>query len=288
MKVGVVFPQTEIGHDEAAVREFGQAAETMGFASLMAYDHVLGAGTRTRPGWNGAYDIDSSFHEVFTLFSYVAALTSSIELVTGVLVLPQRQTALVAKQAAAIDILSRGRLRLGVGIGWNAVEYEALNEDFHNRARRIEEQIEVLRALWTQREVTFEGRWHHIDHAGLWPMPVQQPIPIWIGGTADAAIKRAARLADGFLPNGQLNPRHKDQIALLRQELVANGRDPDHFPIEARITLAGNDPGIWRAQVQGWQELGATSLALNVMGCGCADVGDHLRLAQRGLTAVTR
>lgn len=287
MKVGVVFPQTEIGHDEAAVREFGQAAETMGFASLMAYDHVLGAGTRTRPNWGGAYSIDSSFHEVFTLFSYLAALTSSIELVTGVLVLPQRQTALVAKQAAAIDILSRGRLRLGVGIGWNAVEFEALNEDFHTRGKRMEEQITVLRALWTQREVTFEGRWHHIDHAGLWPMPVQQPIPIWIGGTADVAIERAARLADGFLPNGQLNPRHKAQIALLRRELAANGRDPDHFPIEARITLAGKDPGAWRAQAEGWKELGATSLALNVMGCGCADVGDHLRLAQRGLTAVT-
>ncbi len=288
MKVGIVFPQTEIGHEEAAIREFGQAAETMGFASIMAYDHVLGAGTRTRPDWRGAYSIDTSFHEVFSLFSYLAALTSSIELVTGVLVLPQRQTALVAKQASAIDILSRGRLRLGVGIGWNAVEYEALNENFHNRARRMEEQIAVLRALWTEREVMFVGRWHHIDHAGLWPMPVQQPIPIWIGGTADAAIKRAARLADGFLPNGQLGPQHRQQIALLRKELTANGRDPDTFPIEARITLAGDDPGVWRAQADGWRALGATSLALNVMGCGCASVEDHLRLAQRGLTALTR
>lgn len=288
MKIGVVFPQTEIGHEEAAVREFGQAAEAMGFASLMAYDHVVGAGTRTRPNWGGAYAIDSSFHEVFSLFSYLAALTSSIELVTGVLILPQRQTALVAKQASAVDVLSRGRLRLGVGIGWNAVEYEALNEAFHNRGKRLEEQIAVLRALWTEREVTFEGRWHHIDHAGLWPMPVQQPIPIWIGGTADVAIKRAARLADGFLPNGQLNPKHKDQIALLRRELTANGRDPGTFPIEPRITLAGEDPGVWRDQAAGWKALGATSLALNVMGCGCADVGDHLRLAQRGLNAVTR
>src|SRR5579885_1964305 len=200
MRIGVVFPQTEIGSDPGVVREYAQAAEGMGYSHLLAYDHVLGADTATRPGWRGPYTSETQFHEPFVLFGYLAGLTRTLELVTGIIILPQRQTALVATQAAEVDVLSGGRLRLGVGIGWNQVEYEGLNERFSNRGARLEEQIEVLRALWSETSITYTGRWHTIDHAGINPLPVQRPIPIWIGATADAALRRAARLADGWFP----------------------------------------------------------------------------------------
>src|SRR5947199_252247 len=178
MRVGVVFPQTEIGPDPIVVRDFVQAVEQMGFAHLAIYDHVLGADTSTRPGWRGPYTKDTQFHEPLVLFGYLAALTTSLELVTSIIILPQRQTALVAKQAAEVDVLSGGRMRLGVGLGWNKVEFEALGEDFHNRGKRIEEQIAVLRALWTEPVVDFKGEWHTIPEAGINPMPIQRSIPI--------------------------------------------------------------------------------------------------------------
>src|SRR6478752_3439105 len=184
MRIGVVFPQTELGGDVGAVRAYGQRVEELGFTHILAYDHVVGADPDVHTGWGGPYDVHTTFHEPLVMFGFLAALTRSVELVTGVIILPQRQTALVAKQAAEVDLLSGGRLRLGIGTGWNAVEYEALNEDFHNRGARSEEQIAVLRALWTQPVVTFEGRWHHIDAAGINPLPVQRPIPIWLGGEA--------------------------------------------------------------------------------------------------------
>ena len=182
MKLGVVFPQTEIGSDPAGVREYAQAAEAMGYNHVIAFDHVLGANAESRPGWSGAYRHTDSFHEPFVLYGFLAGVTNDIELVTAVIILPQRQTALVAKQAAAVDVLSNGRLRLGVGIGWNAVEYEALGENFGDRGRRSEEQIELMRRLWTEDLITYEGRWHKITDAGLNPLPVQQPIPVWFGG----------------------------------------------------------------------------------------------------------
>ena len=204
MRLGVVFPQTEIGPDPGAVRAFAQAAEELGYDHLLAYDHVLGADTTNRPDWPGPYRAEHEFHEIFVLFGYLAAVAPGLELVTGVLVLPQRQTALVAKQAAEIDLLTGGRFRLGVGLGWNFVEFEALGEDFANRGRRSEEQIEVLRRLWTEPVVDFEGSWHRIPAAGINPLPVQRPIPVWIGGSAEAAIRRTARLADGFFPQRPL------------------------------------------------------------------------------------
>jgi probable F420-dependent oxidoreductase len=178
MQVGVIFPQTEIGADPVAVRDYVQAAENLGYAHLLVYDHVLGADAQRHAGWSGGYTAKDMFHEPFVAFGYMAALTQRLELGTAVLVLGQRQTALVAKQAAEVDVLSGGRLRLGIGIGWNHVEYEALGENFQNRGRRSEEQIAVLRALWTQEVVSFEGRWHRITHAGLNPLPIQRPIPI--------------------------------------------------------------------------------------------------------------
>ena len=200
MRTGVVFPQTEIGSDPVLVRDFAQAAEGLGYAHLLVFDHVLGAGLEHRPGWSGAYAADDPFHEPFVLFGYLAGLTQRIELVTGVLVLPQRQTALVAKQAAEVDVLSQGRLRLGVGVGWNDVEYEALGEDFHDRGRRIEEQVSLLRALWTEPVVDFAGRWHRVPEAGINPLPVQRPIPVWFGGQAEPVLRRVGAVGRRLVP----------------------------------------------------------------------------------------
>ncbi|MCW5883269.1 MAG: LLM class F420-dependent oxidoreductase, partial [Anaerolineae bacterium] len=200
MKLGVVFPQTEIGPDPATVRAYAEAVEGLGFAYLQAYDHVLGADTRVRPDWRGPYTLETLFHEVFVLFGYLAAITHRLELVTGILILPQRQTALVAKQAAEVDVLSGGRLRLGVGVGWNHVEYEALGMDWKTRGVRQAEQIEVMRRLWVEDFVTFEGRFHTMTDVNILPPPVQRPIPIWFGGSHEAVIKRCARLGDGWMP----------------------------------------------------------------------------------------
>src|SRR5271170_6157353 len=189
MRLGAVFPQTEIGSDPADVRRWATTVEDLGYDHILAYDHVLGAGTDTRPGWQG-YTSDTLFHEVFVLYGYLAAVTSRVELVTGVLILPQRQTALVAKQAAEVDVLSGGRLRLGIGVGWNPVEYEALGLPFANRGSRQAAQIDLLRRLWTEELVDFKGEYDAIPHAGLNPLPVQRPIPIWIGGGAEAVVKR--------------------------------------------------------------------------------------------------
>lgn len=175
MRLGAIFPQTEIGNDPADIRAYAEAVEAMGYQHILAYDHVLGAGTVSRPDWTGPYTSETPFHEIFVLFGYLAAVTRRVELVTGVLILPQRQTALAAKQAAAVDVLSGGRLRLGVGVGWNDVEYQALNEDFGNRGARIEEQVALLRALWSETAISFSGRWHTMEDAGINPLPAQRP-----------------------------------------------------------------------------------------------------------------
>jgi probable F420-dependent oxidoreductase len=201
VRIGVTLPQTEIGSDPAVLRDYAQTAESLGYDYINIYDHVLGAQPGDhRPGWSGGYDYRTNFHEPFVLYGYLGAITSKVELVTGILILPQRQTALVAKQAAEVDILSNGRLRLGVAIGWNDAEYEALNEDFHERGRKIVEQIEVLRMLWSQEVVTFEGRWHHLNHVAIEPRPSRR-IPVWMGGMSETVMKRAARVADGWMPN---------------------------------------------------------------------------------------
>lgn len=200
MRIGVVFPQTEIGSDPAVLRSYAQRVEELGFTHILAYDHVVGADPRVHRGWRGPYDIDSTFHEPFVLFGYLAAITS-LELVTGVIILPQRQSVLVAKQAAEVDLLTGGRFRLGIGLGWNAVEYEALGETFTNRGKRSEEQVELMRRLWTERSVTFDGKYHTVTAAGLAPLPVQRPIPVWFGAASDRAFERAGRLGDGWFPS---------------------------------------------------------------------------------------
>lgn len=265
MRIGVTFPQTEITADPTAVRDYAQAAQDLGYTHLLAYDHVVGADTTNRPDWNGPYTLHTMFHEPFVLFGYLAAIAPRLELVPNVIILPQRQTVLVAKQAAEVDVLTRGRFRLGVGTGWNEVEYEALGESFSNRGKRSEEQIEVLRALFSQESVTFHGRWHTIEAAGINPLPVQKRIPIWLGGTADAALRRAARLADGWFPQGM--PEEKEEsLERLRRYLEDEGRDPTSFGIEARLSVSSTPENAWIPTLERWQQLGATHVGINTMG----------------------
>ena len=286
MELGVVFPQTEIGADPGGVRAFAQAAEEIGYRHLLAYDHVLGADLSQRSDWPGPYTSEHQFHELFVLFGYLAAVAPGLELVAGVLVLPQRQTALVAKQAAEVDLLTGGRLRLGVGLGWNYVEFEALGEDFRNRGRRSEEQVEVLRRLWTEPVVEFDGRWHRIPAAGINPLPVQRPIPIWIGGSAEVAIKRAARLADGFFPQRPLEGGWPATMARFRAWAEEAGRDPASIGVEQRIDVSSGTPDDWRASVEEWRALGATHVSVVTMRAGL-NVDGHVERIGEAFEALT-
>jgi len=226
MRLGAIFPQTEIGADPAAVRDFAQAAEGLGYEHLLVFDHVLGADASKRDNWDRPYSSADMFHEPFVLFGYLGAITQKLEFVTGVLILGQRQTALVAKQAAEVDVLTGGRLRLGIGIGWNDVEYEGLGQSFTNRGRRSEEQIDLMRQLWTNEVVDFHGRYHNVTHAGINPLPVQQPIPIWLGGGAPEVVQRIGKMGDGWFPQFQPDSAGHEQINQMREYARAAGRDP--------------------------------------------------------------
>lgn len=289
MKIGVVFPQTEIGNDPIAIRDYAQAAEGLGYTHLMAYDHVLGADPKRPGGWSGPYTSEHPFHEPFVLFGYLAGLTQQLELATGILILPQRQTVLVAKQAAEVDILTHGRLRLGVGVGWNPVEYEALGKDFHNRGRRIEEQIEVLRTLWTQDIVTFERRWHRITKARLNPPPPQRPIPIWIGGGAESVLRRVARLGDGWFTPYRFRPSDEARATIerLRDYLRQADRDLAQFGIEGGIEIRDGSPDDWAREVEAWRDLGGTHLHVNTMKAGLVSPDDHINAIRQFKEAVS-
>ncbi len=276
MKFGVVFPQTEYETDPGTIREYAQTAESLGFNHILAYDHVLGANPNRPGGWTGPYTNQHPFLEPLILFSYMAAVTQKIEFTTGILILPQRQTALVAKQTATLDVLSGGRLRLGFGIGWNPVEYVALNEDFNNRGRRTEEQLILLRQLWTQPLVNFSGKWHTIPDAGLNPLPIQRPIPIWIGGNAEPVLRRVARLADGWMPNYQRVEDALPSLELINRFLKEEGRTKAEIGIEARLTYGNGNPDAWRQVVQAWQAVGATHISINTMKSGFSTVTQHL------------
>lgn len=281
MKLGVIFPQTEIGNDPGAVREFAQAAEELGYEHILAYDHVLGADPAKHPNWGGAYTKDSAFHEPFVLFGYLAGLTTTIKLTTGIIILPQRQTALVAKQAAAVDVLSNGRLRLGVGLGWNTVEYEALGQDFHTRGRRVEEQITLLRKLWTEESVDFAGQWHTVSGAGINPMPAQRPIPVWMGGGADPVLRRVATLADGWLPQAQMDEAGRQHIQKMRDYAREAGRDPADIDICGRTNPARIPESEWGAAVAWWRETGVTQLDAVTMGAGYTTPQQHIDAIRR-------
>lgn len=287
MRLGVIFPQTEIGADPGAVRDYAQAAESLGYEHLAVFDHVLGADASKRPGWKKPYQHTDMFHEPFVLFGYLAAVTEKIQLTTGILILPQRQTALVAKQAAAVDVLTGGRLRLGVGIGWNDVEYEALGENFHNRGRRSEEQIELMRALWTNEVVDFHGRYHKVSHAGINPLPVQRPIPIWLGGGAPQVLRRIGRLADGWFPQFQPDEKGRERIAEMKEHARAAGRNPADVGIDGRISITAGDPAAWRETAAAWSELGATHLLVNTMRAGLKGPDQHIKAIERFKEAVS-
>ncbi len=277
MQIGVVFSQTEFGNDPAALREYAQTVEALGYTHVLAYDHVLGANPERPGGWNGPYTHLTPFHEPFLLFSYMAAATTRLGFITGVIILPQRQTALVAKQAATLDVLCGGRFRLGVGIGWNAVEYEALGENFRTRGQRSEAQIALLRQLWTAPLVTVHDAWHDISDAGLNPLPVQRPIPIWLGGHADALLARVARIGDGWLPNYRTAQEAQDALAALDGYLAQQGRTRRDLGIEPRLHYQDGPPERWRQTVEEWRAAGAGYFSVNTMGCGFSTPAQHLQ-----------
>ncbi|OFB37345.1 LLM class F420-dependent oxidoreductase [Mycolicibacterium sp. (ex Dasyatis americana)] len=278
MRIGVVFPQTELGGDPGAVRAYGQRVEELGFTHILAYDHVVGADPAVHRDWSGPYDLYTTFHEPMVMFGYLAAVTS-LELVTGVVILPQRQAVLVAKQAAEVDLLTGGRLRLGVGLGWNQVEYEALGEDFGNRGKRSEEQVELMRRLWTESSVTFEGRYHRVTGAGLAPLPVQRPIPVWFGGSSARALERAGRLADGWFPMVAPGVELEEARARVERAAVSAERDPATIGMEGRVAWAG-DPDKTAADIAAWADAGATHVTVNTMGAGLRTVDEHLAALQ--------
>jgi probable F420-dependent oxidoreductase len=282
VKLGAVFPQTEIGADPDRVRAFGEGVAELGFDHLMAYDHVLGADRERHQHLVGPYRAEHMFHEILVVFGYLAAVVPGLELVTGVIIAPQRQTALLAKQAAEIDILTGGRFRCGLGIGWNDVEYEALGMDFTNRGRRFDEQIELLRKFWTEPVFDFEGHWHKVTAAGINPLPVQRPIPIWIGGSAPRALKRAAFHADGIFPQRPLEGGWKATLEQMRRWAEESGRDWSSLGIDQRISIADGGPDDWRAAAKEWLELGATHITLVTMGAGFETPDQHLERLSEG------
>jgi probable F420-dependent oxidoreductase len=271
VQIGAIYPQTELPTDPASARAYAQGVEELGFRHILAYDHVLGADPAAYPGWNGPYDIDTTFHEPLVFFGFLAAVTE-LELVTGIIIVPQRQTALVAKQAAEVDILTGGRFRLGIGVGWNHVEYESLGQDFTSRGRRQEEQIGLLRRLWTEQAVDFEGRFDRVKGAGIAPLPVQRPIPIWMGGRSDAAYDRIGRLADGWFPM-MIPGEHLDHARrVVAESAAAAGRDLGTISMEGRI-----QPGDKAAEhAERWQQAGATHLTVDTMRQGHEGVEGHL------------
>jgi probable F420-dependent oxidoreductase len=275
MRIGVVFPQTEIGADAGAVRAYAEHVEALGFAHLLAYDHVVGADPKVHVGWNGPYDVHTTFHEPLVTFGYLAAVTTSLELVTGIVILPQRQTVLVAKQAAEVDLLSGGRLRLGVGLGWNAVEYEALGEDFSTRGKRCDEQVELMRKLWTEQSVTFDGTYHRVTGAGLAPLPIQRPIPVWFGASSARACRRAGRLGDGWFPMVGPGPKLDRALHEVVQAAQEAGRDPAHIGMGGQVSWNGNADDL-AGGIRVWAEAGATHVSIDTMNAGLASVDDHV------------
>ena len=263
MQLNAIFPTRDIGNDPAKVRDWAQAAEDLGYAYIEVPDHVFGAAPRGE--WKPAYNERDPFHETFVMLGFLAAVTKTIKLSSGVLIAPQRQTGLIAKQAAEVDLLSGGRLRLGMGVGWNHIEYEALGEEWKTRGARQAEQIEVLRRLWSGEVVSFEGRFHHIEKVTIEPPPVQRPIPIWLGGTSDAVVKRAARLADGWMPIMAPDAQGEQKLALLREEMCLHGRDPAKFGLEAWLRMHEAEPQRWGEAAQGWRMLGAHYVMLYPM-----------------------
>lgn len=290
LRLSVVLPQQEIGFDAAALRDWARTLEEWGIDEIEAFDHVLGGAPEhwaagPPPGFASVpYTTDHAFHEPLTLFAHLAATTTRIGFATSVLVLSQRQTVVVAKQCAEIDVLSSGRLRLGVGVGWNAVEHEALGYAFAGRGRRVEEQIAVLRALWAEPIVSFEGRWHRLDRVGINPLPTRRALPIWIGGMSDAAVRRVARCGDGWALNVDVrDPAAAAAPARLARAAEECGRPRDALGLSGWIKLPGRTPAEWREDAATWAELGVDQVGLITRGAGVGPE-PHLALVERFLS----
>lgn len=280
--VGVVFPQTEIGADPGAIRAYVEAVEAAGYDHVVAYDHVLGADPAAHPEISGrAYTHRDQFHEPLVLFGYLSGICS-LGLMTGILILPQRQTALVAKQAAEVDILSGGRLRLGVGIGWNPVEYEALGQSFRTRGRRMDEQVALLRRLWTEPVIDSHVDDHHrVTAAGIAPLPLQRPIPVWLGAASDErALRRVGRLGDGWIPLARPGPDLDRAIEVVRGAAAASGRGPSQIGMEGRLEIGRGDAEQLAGEAVTWHKAGATHLAVNTMRAGFTSVDEHIAALQ--------
>jgi probable F420-dependent oxidoreductase len=286
-QIGVVFPQTELGGDPGAVRAYAAAVSDLGYEHIAVYDHVVGADPAVHQGWDGPYDVSTTFHEPMVLFGFLAALTS-LELVTSIIILPQRQTVLVAKQAAEIDLLTGGRFRLGVGLGWNQVEYEALGENFSNRGARLGEQVQLMRALWTEPSVTFAGKYETVTGAGIAPMPVQRPIPVWVGARAKVALRRAGEIADGWFPMMDPGPALDEAVATVHEAARAAGRDPGTIGMEGRISAGSDDVDALAEQAAAWRAAGATHITINTMRAGFDTVDDHIAALAAAAPGVLR
>lgn len=286
MQLGVVFPQREIEGSVQQIVDFASGVESLGFSHVLVYDHVLGADPAEHPGWE-KYTHEDPFHEPFTLLSFIAAITK-LNLVTGVVILPQRQTALVAKQAAQVDWLSSGRLRLGVGLGWNHLEYEALGIDFGTRADRFEDQLAVMRALWQNPSVVVRSAHHSITGVGINPRPVHANIPVWVGsGLTSRPVERAGRLADGWMPLGEPGDAMTDAVARFRASAADAGRDPDALGLEARVNCRHGDVEAAVAETDYWRDLNATHVSFSTMDAGFTTIGQHLDFLTDVRTAVT-
>ena len=286
MEIGVVYPQIELGGSPDALRRFATATEALGYDHIVAYDHVLGAvhEGRERP-LSGPYTQHDPFHDPLMMFAYLAGITPQLGFFSGILILPQRQTALVARQAADLDLFSGGRFRLGVGVGWNYVEYDALGQDFATRGKREEEQIELLRLLWSEEVVEFDGRFDRVDRAALVPKP-SRPIPIWLGGWGDVAFARAARIADGFIFAG----RTDNVVATwtqMQERLAANDRRVEDFGAEA-VIYSSSGVGRVAEQVAAWEAAGGTHAAVLTMNHGFSDVEQHVDYLNEVKTALHR
>jgi len=280
MDIGAVIPHNEIGNDPGAIRAYAQGAEELGVTHLMLYDHVLGADPDRPGGFEGPYDKDVAFHEPLVFFGYLAAVTERVDLVTAVLILPQRQAVLVAKQAAEVAILSGNRLKLGIGVGWNTVEYDGLNEDFSTRGRRQEEQVDLMRKLWESDSLSYDGEFHRFERASILPRPSEQ-IPVLFGGSAPALIDRCARIGDGWLPLGTSNDRSRAQLEEIRRIRAERGLSMERFEVRAQAQYRGGNPDRWRSHAEAWRDLGATHLAIATHNAGETDIDGHLaRIAE--------
>jgi probable F420-dependent oxidoreductase len=288
MDFGVSFPQTQIGNDPTVIRNFVTTAEDLGFERLTLVDHILGAKDAKDAPWAVHYTIEYGFHEPMTLFAWIAAFTTKMQLVTANVVLPQRQTELVAKQTAQIDILTGGRMVLGVGVGWSASEFEALGMNFKNRGARMEEQIALLRALWTDELVEFDGKWHKISDMGMNPRPIQRPIPIWIGAMEDVAIRRAGRIGDGWLMSPRTKPDDvmRAKIEVFRDAAIGAGRDPVTLGIDATVFAEDRGPNEWLSEAQAWRDMGATSVTFRTSESGFTHIDQHLSAMRQLADAV--